>query len=124
MKKVYVQFLVLVLICNLSRAQHYQRTPTGVKTGINSINVEVQFFTPSLVRVLKYPSDKALDKKSFAVIKTPDKVALQVVESGNIIFVNSEALHVRINFKSGQVNFFNPFELPRDRIRRRKHGPQ
>lgn len=38
-----------------TKAQSWQKTESGLKTEINSINVEVQFYSPSIARIIKSP---------------------------------------------------------------------
>lgn len=44
-------------------AQDYQKTAYGVKATVNAVDVEVQFFTPSVVRILKSPHGESFEKK-------------------------------------------------------------
>lgn len=46
-------------------AQDYQKTAYGVKATVNAVDVEVQFFTPSVVRILKSPHGESFEKKKF-----------------------------------------------------------
>lgn len=46
-------------------AQSYQKTSLGIKTQINSTDVEIQFFAPSTVRVLKSLRRKKFHKGKF-----------------------------------------------------------
>ena len=42
------------LICvAVAWAQDYQKTAYGIKTTVNDVDVEVQFFTPSVVRIMR-----------------------------------------------------------------------
>lgn len=44
-------------------AQSYQKTTSGITATVGTNKVELQFYTPSIVRVLKSPSDKTFTKK-------------------------------------------------------------
>ncbi len=44
-------------------AQDYQKTAYGIKAAAGGVDVEVQFFTPSVVRVVKSPQGEHFEKK-------------------------------------------------------------
>lgn len=106
MKKLCVFFLFLTIHL-LTTAQNYQKTDLGLKTTINSFDVEIQFFNNDIVRILKSPIGSTFNKKSFSVIKTPEKVDIQIKQTDNTIEVIGKTLNLSINLKSGQINFFN-----------------
>ena len=82
-------------------------TPTGIKTEINAAIIEIQFLSPSIVRVLKYPKDVVLDKKSLAVIKTPEKLDLNTTEDADFYTVSSNKLKVKLDRKTATVSFLD-----------------
>ena len=58
----------VLLFCGLScaafvTAQDYQRTDYGIKATVDAVDVEVQFFTPSMVRVVKSPHGESFRKR-------------------------------------------------------------
>ena len=67
--------------------------------------MEIQFFSPEIVRILKYPSDSVIDKKSLSVIKTPEKVDLKISEDDNFFTISSNSLMVKLNRKSGEISY-------------------
>ncbi|HRA72457.1 MAG TPA: DUF4968 domain-containing protein, partial [Flavobacterium sp.] len=85
-------------------------TATGIKTEINATNIEIQFLSPSIVRVLKYPKDVVLDKKSLAVIKTPEKLDLNTTEDADSYTVSSSKLRVKLDRKTATVSFLDSNE--------------
>lgn len=97
-------FIVIPLFVQLV-AQNYKKTQTGITADINSINLEVQFFNPATVRIIKSPVGDNYKKESLAVIAKPENVILDVKEKGNYLRVKSEKIEVAINLKSGQVTF-------------------
>ncbi|WP_428741909.1 glycoside hydrolase family 31 protein [Tenacibaculum sp.] len=84
---------------------NYEKTDIGLKTSIDSTTVEIQFFSPDIVRVLKYPKDSVIDKKSLSVIKTPEKLDLNITEDDNFFTVSSNSLLVKLNRKSGEISY-------------------
>ncbi len=83
----------------------YNKTELGLKTTIDSTTVDIQFFSPKIVRILKYPQDSVIDKKSLSVIKTPEKVDLNITEDDNFFTVSSNSLMVKLNRKSGEISY-------------------
>src|SRR5690349_13139143 len=103
--------LSLVLSCTLllafiGRAQSYQKTETGFKAVVDTLQVEVQFYSPSIVRILKSPIPHSFKKESLSVIKTPEKTALRIKQQGDILDVESDKIRVSLNTKSGAVNYY------------------
>ena len=86
-------------------AQPYQKTDFGIKSSISSIDVEIQFYGPSTVRILKSPEGHTFTKESLSVIKTPQKTALNIKQQGDELSLKSEKLLVLLNLKSGKISF-------------------
>lgn len=102
---------ILVLIasccCTVLMGQDYQKTPEGLKATIHSVDVELQFYTPSIVRILKSPSGWKYSKESLSVIETPQKVKPSITQEGNTVRLKSSEMEVILNLESGVVSFFN-----------------
>jgi len=101
------QYLLLLVAFSFSSltAQNYQKTALGVKTKLQSMDVEVQFYSPTIVRVLKSPEGVAFKKESLSVIKKPQQTKFTVQQQGDVILLKSEKLKVAIDVKSGKVSF-------------------
>jgi alpha-D-xyloside xylohydrolase len=98
--------LLLVLTLGI-KAQSFQKTDLGIKAKINSIDVEIQFYGPSTVRVLKSPVGKAVTKESLTVIKKPQITKFTVNQQADIVSLKSEKLKVDVNVKSGKISFYS-----------------
>lgn len=66
-------------------AQDYQKTAYGVKATVNAVDVEVQFFTPSVVRILKSPHGESFEKKSLSVVASPGEVGFKISSRRGIL---------------------------------------
>ncbi|MFA6400622.1 MAG: glycoside hydrolase family 31 protein [Salinivirgaceae bacterium] len=100
--------VVLVFVIGLtSKAQTYQKTELGIKAVINSVEVELQFYSPSTIRVLKHPEGKAFTKQSLSVVQTPGKTEFKINQQNNELSLKSDKLQVLLNLKSGKVSFSN-----------------
>ena len=53
-------------------------------TGPDGWTTDVTFYSPSIVRVTKYPGSKAPDKKSYSVIMSPQNVELRTGLSNGV----------------------------------------
>ncbi len=68
---------MLLCLGLFSQAQSYQKMPQGVKTTVQGIDVEVAFYSPSIVRVYKTPEGSSYDKKSLVVMKEPEETFVE-----------------------------------------------
>ena len=94
------------LICvAVAWAQDYQKTAYGIKTTVNDVDVEVQFFTPSVVRIVKSPHGEDYEKKSLSVVASPKEVGFKVnTKNGNIV-VGTEALQMSLDTSTGVLSY-------------------
>jgi alpha-D-xyloside xylohydrolase len=88
-------------------AQTYQKTDLGVKSTINSVELEIRFYSPSIVRVLKWPGGKTFSKESLSVIMAPQKTVFSVSQKGDELVLKSKELSVNVNLKNGKLAFAN-----------------
>ncbi len=86
-------------------AQGYTQKEYGLQTKINNVEVEIQFYNPSAVRVVKWPTGTNFKKESLSVIKVPEKVSLRVEKVGDVVIMKSSEMNVALNLKSGNVSF-------------------
>ena len=103
--RVLAMVFVVLTASVISQGQSYQKTDTGLKTVINSVVNEIQFYSPSTVRIVKWPDGEAFEKKSLSVIKTPQKTEYTETQTGDELTLRSEELTVILNLKTGQFSF-------------------
>jgi len=106
MKKINLTLSLLIAFAIGIQAQTYQKTDLGLKTKINSTEVEIQFYSPTTVRVLKSPEGKTFTKESLTVIKKPQSTKFTISQQGDVVSVKSEKLKVDVNEKSGKISYF------------------
>ncbi|MDH6342485.1 alpha-D-xyloside xylohydrolase [Parabacteroides sp. PFB2-12] len=106
MKKVFYLILLLAL-CQVGQvnAQSFQKTSSGVKASVNGTDVEIQFYNPSTVRIVKAPTGWNYEKESLSVIEKPQAVKLSVTQSGQVVRVKSQTISVAFNLTSGEISF-------------------
>lgn len=74
-------------------------------TGPDGWTTAVTFYSPSVVRVMKYPGDKAPEKKSYSVIMTPEQVEPAVKhEADGSVSIVSQCIAASIS-PDGSVSF-------------------
>ena len=108
MRKTTVLTLGGLLCAALMSAQDFQRTPHGIRTAAGGADVEVQFYTPATVRVLKVPVGKSVDKKSLAVVAEPEDVRFDVDAKDGRIELESKALRVTLDAATGVIAYETP----------------
>src|ERR1035437_4003525 len=107
MKKINLMLSFLMIFALISQAQSYQKTDLGIKTKINSMDVEIQFYGPSTVRVLKSPEGKTFTKESLSVTKKPQITKLAINQQGDVVTLKSDKMKVDLNVKSGIISYFS-----------------
>jgi alpha-D-xyloside xylohydrolase len=99
--------LAVLLAAGQMFAQNFQKTAQGAKGTVQGLDIQVEFYTPAAVRVVKTPQGRFSDKKSLSVIKTPEKVTVTVSENENVLTLKSAVLKLEIDKKSGAIGFYN-----------------
>ncbi len=105
MKKINLMLSLLMVLSIGIQAQSYQRTDFGIKTKQNSMDVEIQFYGPATVRVLKSPIGKSFAKESLTVVTKPQTTKFTVNQQGDVISLKSSKLKVEVEVKSGKVSY-------------------
>lgn len=80
-------------------------------TGPDGWTTDVTFYSPSIVRVTKYPGSKAPDKKSYSVIMSPQNVELRTGLSNGVTTLSSSSITAGIT-ADGIVSFLTPDGKP------------
>jgi len=87
--------------------QMYQKTEMGVKLRTDHTLMEIKFYSPSIVRIIRTPNEKGFEKKSLSVIAAPEKVKFQIKNDGQNIILKSNKIEVVLNSISGQISFYD-----------------
>ena len=107
LKRILISACVLLAIGFTSQAQTWQKTNEGIKTTINNVDVEIQFYTASTVRIIKSPAGTSINKKSLSVIAAPQLVKLAIKEQALVLAVKSEKITVKCSLSSGAISFYS-----------------
>ena len=105
-----VKKIVLIVSCALmfsifANAQSFKKTNLGVRVAVSSIEIEIQFYNPSTIRVIKSPAGKQFEKNSLSVIEKPQKTSINVSQTGDELLLSSEKIQVDLNLKNGKISF-------------------
>ena len=111
MKKLILNILIfagflLMFSCN----SDYTKTDYGFKCQIDSTIIDVQFYSPKIVRIVKSKQGFEFEKNSLAVIKKPEKVPFTISPKDNFIEAKTNELIVKIDITNGNISYVNPKE--------------
>ncbi len=102
--------IVSLLLCAALAAPASAGPRDGAyRTEVSGQKVSVEFYSPEIVRVVKYDSAAALtEKKSYSVILKPQKPEnLAVSEHGDITSLSSSSITVELNCATGEIDFLS-----------------
>jgi len=100
--------LALLFDCVLHlSAQTYQKTDYGVKTTVEAVDIEIQVYSPSIIRVIKSPHDKKFRKETLSVIKNPEKTDFRSKPEGDQLHIQTKKVLINLNLKTGVVAFYD-----------------
>lgn len=88
-------------------AQNVQRTSQGIKYAAQGMDVSIEFYSPTIVRVYKTLSETASDKESLVVTKTPEQTSVSFGEKGKNVTLSSRLIQVEVNPETGGIHFFD-----------------
>ena len=101
---IIITFLAALKVSCIN-AQSFSKTESGIKYTIDSVEVEIQFYNPSTVRILKAPEGKSFAKKSLSVIETPQKTDFSINQDNDNLSLKSKSIQVKLNLKNGKISF-------------------
>ncbi len=92
-----------------AQAVTWTETPIGAKTTIDSVNIEIQYFTSNIVRIIKAPVDASrFLNESISIIAHPsDSLSISVKETPQKTTISAGALKVIADNKTGLLTFYS-----------------
>lgn len=105
--KLTYKLLTLTLATGIfsASAQTWERTEHGVTASVDSVRIELTYFNPRSVHVVKTPINKCITEKSYSVIAKPESIHLSVKQQGNKLALGSSTLTTTLDLKSGEIRF-------------------
>jgi len=86
----------------------WQRVASGVQYRVGAVTKSVIFYGPSIVRVCAHGGRSHTAQPSLAVVAAPQSLALNVNESADTLTIDSEALRITVDKRSGVLAFHRP----------------
>ncbi|MGV8826973.1 MAG: TIM-barrel domain-containing protein [Breznakibacter sp.] len=105
MEKIIVTVFLWLVFSFFGFSQSFEKTDFGVRAQILSMDIEIQFYGESIVRVVKAPVAEGFEKASISVIKSPEMIAFSMTQKGDALLLKNKNVMVALNLKSGQVTF-------------------
>ncbi len=103
---IFLMIMLPFMIMNVN-AQGYEQMDQGISCTTQGMDINVQFISPNIVRVLKSPEDTQFMKESLSVVKIPEETSFILEQEKEIISVQSSSVRVDFNTKTGRVSFFD-----------------
>lgn len=97
-------------------AQTFRQTKQGITGTTQGMDIEIQFISPEIVRVVKAPEGRSFTKKSLSVVKSPESMSVTAEKKGETVSLKSNAVRVDFNVETGRISFLTSKErhcLPR-----------
>lgn len=88
-------------------AQTFRQTKQGITGATQGMDIEIQFVSPEIVRVVKAPEGRSFTKKSLSVVKSPESLAVTTEKKGETVSLKSNAVRVDFNVGTGRISFFD-----------------
>lgn len=88
-------------------AQTFQQTKQGITGITQGMDIEIQFVSPEIVRVVKAPEGRSFTKKSLSVVKSPESMSVTTEKKGETVSLKSNAVRVDFNVETGRISFFD-----------------
>jgi len=87
-------------------AQKYENTKNGIKTTLNAVELEIKFYNPSTVRIVKSPKGWQYVKESLSVVEKPQHVGIKTSQKGDVVSLKSNKMEVRLDLKTGNLSYY------------------
>ena len=97
--------LFLTIMVGIAHGQELKQTDGGFAVCSNGIGVEIQVYSPTIIRVLKYPEGKRVIPPSFSVVKTPEKTPFKVQKEGGRVSLTTDSLVVALDVETGKITY-------------------
>lgn len=88
-------------------AQTFRQTKQGITGTTQGMDIEIQFVSPEIVRVVKAPEGHSFTKKSLSVVKSPESMSVTTEKKGETVSLKSNAVRVDFNVETGRISFFD-----------------
>jgi alpha-D-xyloside xylohydrolase len=106
-KKTGLLMLFAAFLTMSGKAQTIQPTKQGAKFSVQGLDIQIEFYSNTIVRVYKTPQGVPYDKKSLSVVKSPETTSIKLEQKGNNTLLKSNTVQVEINPETGGITFYD-----------------
>ncbi len=100
--------LSLALVAITANSQNFETTHSGIEAHADGLVVNVQCYSGSIIRVVKYPEGSAPEKHSYSVVMNPIKANFSVKRNADeSITLSTDSVCVIVNLRDGRITFAN-----------------
>lgn len=86
-------------------AQSVQKLPQGISFSTQGMDIQIEYYSPTIVRVFKTPGGKPYDKKSLSVVGKAVKTPVEFSQMGKNTLIKSDSIQVEVNVETGGIYF-------------------
>ena len=115
---IYFRFFTSIILFFLVHqqtfcAQPFQRIQNGVQIHTSGTMIQVQFYTPKIVRVQKWNDTSRPDSASLIIIQKPiESLAMNIQDEDSVLTLSSTDLYITIRKNEGSIIFETPSKNP------------
>ena len=103
--KFKLAFLLLMLFPAVVLAQTFDKIDQGIQFSSLGMNVRVEFYSPSIVRVYKTLQSENYTNQSWVVQQQKQATKVTVESKDGFVNLSSEKLTIKVNPKTGSIQF-------------------
>lgn len=104
-KLIYASCFGIAALPGLTKGQTHNSNFSGARISADKMEINVQFYSPAIVRVTKSPVKHSFKKLSLSVIKNPEKVSITSGNLSNELYFKSSKVIVFVDRNTGRVRF-------------------
>ena len=103
MKKITSLLIVVLSIFQMQVVA--EKSENGFYTRFQNMQIKVSFYSPEIVRIVRFPINSQLNKQSLSVVKTPENVEFTYSDNHLQTIIETSKLKVTYNKSIGQFVF-------------------
>jgi len=97
----------LFLFWGEAQSQVFKEKDNGIEAAVKGVQVQITFFSPAIVRVVKFPAGTTVIKKSLSVIKMPESIRPAVLQKGDTLILRTDSVVVSLVLSTGRICISN-----------------
>lgn len=98
----------MLSLCNpiLAESAITSQTDSGIALSAGAQEIQVDFYSPTSVRIRKTPAAHSYTKTSCSVIAAPSPIPFSAKQNGGSVTVKTEKLTLKVNLESGAIAYY------------------